>query len=97
MNKLYGFEGEVRMKYSIEMWDLFTEVFNRLPLAHILESRVLVMHGGLFDRDGVTLKEIAEIDRNRQPPDEGLYLSLSLSLSLSPSLPLPFPVVMYML
>ena len=71
MNQMYGFEGEVRSKYSSQMWDLFTEIFNWLPLAHLLESRVLVMHGGLFSRDGVELRELVEIDRNRQPPEEG--------------------------
>ena len=71
MNQMYGFEGEVRSKYSSQMWDLFTEIFNWLPLVHLLESRVLVMHGGLFSRDGVELRELVEIDRNRQPPEEG--------------------------
>ncbi|CAI8014327.1 Serine/threonine-protein phosphatase 5, partial [Geodia barretti] len=72
MNQMYGFEGEVRAKYSQQMWDLFTEIFNWLPLAHLLQSRVLVTHGGLFSRDGVKVSELVDIDRNRQPPEEGL-------------------------
>ena len=75
MNQMYGFEGEVRAKYSSQMFDLFTEIFNWLPLAHLLQSRILVTHGGLFSRDGVLLKELEEIDRNRQPPEEGKQLS----------------------
>jgi serine/threonine-protein phosphatase 5 len=31
-----------------------------------------VVHGGLFSRDGVTLDDLREVDRNREPPDEGL-------------------------
>ena len=73
MNLMYGFEGEVCTKYLSQMCDLFTEVFNWLPLAHLLEGRVLVMHGGLFSRDGVKLQELREIERNRQPPEEGEY------------------------
>ena len=73
MNQMYGFEGEVRAKYSQQMWDLFTEIFNWLPLAHLLQSRVLVTHGGLFSRDGVKVSELVDIDRNRQPPEEGWY------------------------
>ncbi|KAL6264536.1 hypothetical protein P5V15_004642 [Pogonomyrmex californicus] len=76
MNQMYGFDGEVKAKYSEQMADLFTEVYNWLPLAHCLNHRVLVMHGGLFSRDDVTLQEIREIDRNRQPPDEGLMCEL---------------------
>ena len=30
------------------MVDLFTEVYNWLPLCHLLDNKVLVMHGGLF-------------------------------------------------
>ena len=77
MNQMYGFEGEVRTKYSSQMWDLFTEVFNWLPLAHLLEGRVLVMHGGLFSRDEVKLQELREIERNRQPPEEGEYCTFT--------------------
>ncbi|CAH1396592.1 unnamed protein product [Nezara viridula] len=76
MNQMYGFEGEVRSKYTAEMADLFTEVYNWLPLAHCLNKRVLVMHGGLFANDGVTLNDIRSIERNRQPPEEGLMCDL---------------------
>lgn len=63
MNQMYGFNGEVKAKYTAQMADLFTEVYNWLPLAHCLNNRVLVMHGGLFSRDDVTLEEIRKINR----------------------------------
>ena len=47
-NQMYGFEGEVKAKYSSTMVELFTEVYNWLPLSHCINSRILVMHGGLF-------------------------------------------------
>ncbi|GJQ76366.1 PpD3 [Trypoxylus dichotomus] len=71
MNQIYGFHGEVKAKYTSQMAELFTEVYNWLPLAHCLNNRVLVMHGGLFSQDDVTLDDIRNIDRNRQPPEEG--------------------------
>ena len=58
------------------MYDLFAEVFEYLPLAHCLNSKVLVMHGGLFNKDNVTLEDIRNIDRIRQPPDEGLMCDI---------------------
>lgn len=76
MNQMYGFEGEVKVKYTDQMAELFTEVYNWLPLAHCINKRVLVMHGGLFSRDDVTLDEIRKIDRNRQPPEEGVMCEL---------------------
>lgn len=68
------------------MANLFTEVFNWLPLAHLIDSKALVstscppfpsfipqvMHGGLFSTDDVTLDDLRKIDRNRQPPEEGI-------------------------
>ncbi|XP_026272352.1 serine/threonine-protein phosphatase 5 [Frankliniella occidentalis] len=76
MNQMYGFEGEVKAKYTTQMSQLFTEVYNWLPLAHLLNQRVLVMHGGLFTKDDVTLDDIRKIDRNREPPEDGLMCEL---------------------
>lgn len=38
--------------------------------------QVLVMHGGLFSHDDVTLADIAAVDRVREPPDDGLMAEL---------------------
>ena len=42
MNEMYGFDGEVKAKYSSQMSELFTELFNWLPLAHCIERKILV-------------------------------------------------------
>ncbi|KAK9806971.1 hypothetical protein WJX72_009035 [[Myrmecia] bisecta] len=76
MNKIYGFEGEVKHKYNAIMADLFRETFCWLPLAHVLDGRVLVVHGGLFSQDEVTLDDLRRIDRYREPPEEGLMCEL---------------------
>uniref|UniRef100_A0A8C1BXE5 Serine/threonine-protein phosphatase n=2 Tax=Cyprinus carpio TaxID=7962 RepID=A0A8C1BXE5_CYPCA len=78
MNQMYGFEGEVKAKYTAQMFQLFSEVFQWLPLAQCINSKVLVMHGGLFSEDGVTLDDIRKIDRNRQPPDSGKTMCVLL-------------------
>uniref|UniRef100_A0A7S0Q896 Serine/threonine-protein phosphatase T n=1 Tax=Coccolithus braarudii TaxID=221442 RepID=A0A7S0Q896_9EUKA len=72
MNKVYGFEGEVKHKYSDQMFKLFTEVFHVLPLGYVLGGKVMVVHGGLFSKDDVSLDDVRKIDRKREPPDEGL-------------------------
>jgi len=76
MNKIYGFDGEVKAKYTSVMADVFRETFCWLPLAYVLNTRVLVMHGGLFSKDDVTLDDIKKIDRFREPPDEGLMCEM---------------------
>ena len=79
MNQMYGFYGEVKAKYTAQMADLFTEVYNWLPLAQVINNKVLVMHGGLFSDDKVTLDDIRKVDRNRQPPETGTRLVLCRS------------------
>ena len=39
MNKVYGFEGEVKAKYNLQVFQLFTEVFHCLPLAYCLGGK----------------------------------------------------------
>ncbi|KAF9669433.1 hypothetical protein SADUNF_Sadunf14G0107100 [Salix dunnii] len=85
MNKIYGFEGEVRSKLSETFVELFAEVFCCLPLAHVINGKVFVVHGGLFSVDGVKLSDIRAIDRFCEPPEEGLMCELLWSD------PQPFP------
>lgn len=88
MNRIYGFEGEVKAKYTNTLYQLFSELFQSLPLAYILDGhsggdeegdergrRAFIVHGGLFSRDGVTLDEIQALDR-RVEPDHGLVAEM---------------------
>ena len=56
---------QVKAKYSATLVDLFRETFCHLPLAHVLNGKVFVVHGGLFARDGVTLDNLRRVDRVR--------------------------------
>ncbi|KAI9594917.1 Metallo-dependent phosphatase-like protein [Syncephalis fuscata] len=76
MNRMYGFEGETKSKFSELMYKLFCETFDTLPLAHVVQHKLFVVHGGLFSRDDVTLDEIKAINRFRQPGSEGLMTEL---------------------
>ncbi|KAL3638278.1 Serine/threonine-protein phosphatase 5 [Castilleja foliolosa] len=76
MNKIYGFEGEVRSKLNDTFVELFAEVFCCLPLAHVINEKVFVVHGGLFSVDDVKLSDIRAIDRFCEPPEEGLMCEL---------------------
>ena len=76
MNRLYGFEGEITAKYDAKLYNLFCEVFCALPLAHVINRKIFVAHGGLFSKDQVTLQDIARIDRDREPPEDGLMAEI---------------------
>jgi len=72
LNKLYGFEGEVKHKYDLKVYDAFCDMFCALPIAYCINDKILVMHGGLFSTDGVTLKDIEDVSRKREPPESGI-------------------------
>lgn len=72
MNKMYGFEGEVRAKYGEKAMELFADVFQSLPLCAVVNKKVFIVHGGLFSRDDVDLNELRAISRHREPPESGL-------------------------
>ena len=65
INSRYGFKNEILDKYDNDMNIIycFSEFYKFLPLGHILNKEVLVIHGGLFSKDGVTLDELKKIDR----------------------------------
>jgi len=72
LNKLYGFEGEVKQKYNVKTYELYSELFCYLPIAHVINKKIFVVHGGLFAKDGVKLEDIRKENRKREPGDEGI-------------------------
>ena len=74
MNKLYGFFGEVKAKYDSKVYDLFSELFQNLPLCHCINGKVFVTHGGLFAKDNVKLDDIRKTLRVKEPGDEGIMV-----------------------
>lgn len=79
MNKIYGFEGEVKHKYDQTVMTLFAEVFCWLPLAATIDGGVFVTHGGLPAEDGQKLDDISAVRRGREPPDSGIMSDLMWS------------------
>jgi serine/threonine-protein phosphatase 5 len=76
MNKMYGFEGEVKAKYNDLTFRFFSEIFNALPVAHVVEKGIFVVHGGLAGKDGVKLDEIRALNRFKQPSADPLLQDL---------------------
>jgi serine/threonine-protein phosphatase 5 len=85
MNRIYGFEGEVKTKYDDKIFQLFLEVFSWLPLAAVIGGKVFVTHGGIPTDPSVTLDDIRKIKRGMEPPELGLMSDLLWSD------PQPFP------
>ena len=78
MNRMYGFEGECKAKYSERVFKLFSESFSSLPLATLIGQKYFVLHGGLFSDDNITLDDVRKLDRHaqRQPGQSGLMMEM---------------------
>eukprot|EP00617_Octactis_speculum_P022238 CAMPEP_0185745854 /NCGR_PEP_ID=MMETSP1174-20130828/4235_1 /TAXON_ID=35687 /ORGANISM="Dictyocha speculum, Strain CCMP1381" /LENGTH=494 /DNA_ID=CAMNT_0028420103 /DNA_START=9 /DNA_END=1493 /DNA_ORIENTATION=+ len=76
MNKIYGFEGEVKHKLDMDTARLFSVVFCHIPLCAVLEDKVFIVHGGLASTDDVTIADINRLDRCCEPPESGLMCDL---------------------
>ena len=44
---MYGFYDECKRRYNVRLWKEFGLCFNMLPVAAIVDDRILAMHGGL--------------------------------------------------
>lgn len=62
----------MKEKYDEEIYEGFADFFCCLPLGHILNRRVFVVHGGLFSKDNVSISELKKINRFCEPPESGL-------------------------
>lgn len=60
------------------VFKLFSESFSALPLATLIGKKYLVLHGGLFSDDKVTLDDIRKLNRHnqRQPGQAGLMMEM---------------------
>lgn len=76
MNKMYGFEDECKYKYSQRIFNLFSESFESLPLAVLINKDYLVVHGGLVSDESLEFDDLKKIDRFHQPPREGAFMEL---------------------
>lgn len=54
----------------MKLWRLFTDLFNYLPVAALIEERILCMHGGLSP-DLNSINDIEKISRPTEIPDSG--------------------------
>jgi serine/threonine-protein phosphatase 5 len=72
----YGFEREVCTKYNLHTYQLFNEVFQWLPPAAIIESKVFVAHGGIPTNETVMLADIQAIKRGTEPQEPCLLFDL---------------------
>ncbi|KAM3708236.1 hypothetical protein ACB098_02G083900 [Castanea mollissima] len=75
VNRIYGFYDECKRRFSVRLWKLFTDCFNCLPVAALIDERILCMHGGLSP-DLHNLDDIRNLQRPADVPESGLLCDL---------------------
>jgi len=75
INRIYGFYDECKKRFSVKLWKIFTDCFNCLPVAALLDEKILCMHGGL-SKDMNKFEEIKKIVRPTDVPETGLLCDL---------------------
>jgi serine/threonine-protein phosphatase PP1 catalytic subunit len=77
INRIYGFYDECKRRYNIKLWKTFTDCFNCLPIAAIIDEKIFTMHGGLSP----DLNSMEQIRRVMRPTDVSLRFFFSCQLS----------------
>ncbi|CAH1098937.1 unnamed protein product [Psylliodes chrysocephalus] len=73
--KIYGFFDECKRRYNTKIFKLFTDVFNTLPVAAIIDDKIFCCHGGLSP-DLLHIGQIRNIKRPIDVPVQGLLCDL---------------------
>ena len=75
----YGFYEEITRKYgNANAWEYFTDLFDYLPLAALVEGKIFCVHGGLSPYIS-TIDQIRLINRKMEIPREGVFCDLMWS------------------
>lgn len=64
-----------KRRYNIKLWKTFTDCFNCLPIAAIIDEKIFCCHGGLSP-DLQNMDQIKRIMRPTDVPDTGLLCDL---------------------
>eukprot|EP00250_Pteridium_aquilinum_P016465 c23114_g1_i1 orf=356-1324(+) len=75
INRIYGFYDECKRRFNVRIWKTFTECFNCLPVAALIDEKILCMHGGLSP-DLKNLDQVRNIGRPTDVPEAGLLCDL---------------------
>jgi serine/threonine-protein phosphatase PP1 catalytic subunit len=64
-----------KKRYNIHLWKCFLATFSHLPIAAVIEEKIICMHGGLSPHMR-NINEINSITRPTEVPDQGLLCDL---------------------
>ena len=75
VSRINGFYDECKKRFNVRIWRDFTNLFNYLPFAAIIEERVFCIYSGLSP-ELERIDDINKIERPTDIPDKGLLYDL---------------------
>lgn len=75
VTRVYGFFDECKRRCNIKTWKTFIDVFNCLPIAAVVASKIFCVHGGLSPSMN-SMEDVRQIQRPTDVPDYGLLNDL---------------------
>lgn len=67
LNKTIG-----KRRYNLKLWKSFTEMFNWMPVAALIDDKIFCVHGGLSP-DLTSLDQLTKLTRPTEVPNSGKY------------------------
>lgn len=62
MTENFNFRAEILHKYDLEVYDLIMDSFDQLPIAALIDNKILAIHGGLSP-DLIYYQDLINLDR----------------------------------
>src|SRR3569833_2665671 len=75
MTENFTFREECISRYDEEIYNLFMECFDNMPLSAIVDGKYFAMHGGISS-EFVMLDQVDKINRFQEVPLDGIFCDL---------------------
>lgn len=72
MTENFNFRLEIEGKFDMEIYDLIMDSFDALPLAALIDNKILAVHGGISP-ELQSISMINKLDRFKEIPKSGLF------------------------
>jgi len=75
MTENFTFREEAITRYDLDVYNLFMELFDNMPLSAVVDDKYFAMHGGISP-DLTRLEQIDKLNRFQEVPLDGIFCDL---------------------
>jgi len=75
MNLYYGFYDVVLSRYSQALYELFVDVFSKMPVCAVLDGKIICLHGGIAE--GLeSIEQLRKLPKGDDDPVDPIYVQV---------------------